>query len=57
MTNLEDPLGGVDLLAGVSDSAGIPVRSALDEKINAQFPGAVVRKDLATASSTKSPLP
>jgi ATP-dependent Lon protease len=57
MTNLEDPLGGVDLLAGVSDSAGIPVRSALDEKINAQFPGAVVRKDLVKAVKGNAVVP
>lgn len=49
MTNLEDALGGIDILAdgGTIDTA--PAKSALDDKINEHFAGAVVRKDLVKA--------
>ncbi|MFD3509326.1 BREX system Lon protease-like protein BrxL [Nocardia sp. NPDC058666] len=49
MTNLEDALSEIDVLAatGVTDTA--PTKSALDDKINEHFAGAVVRKDLVKA--------
>lgn len=48
MTNLEDALDKVDVLAADHTGAA-PAKSELDEKINEQFPGAVVRKDLVKA--------
>lgn len=48
MTNLEDALGGIDVLAADTTDAA-PVKSALDDKINKHFAGAVVRKDLVKA--------
>jgi ATP-dependent Lon protease len=48
MTNLEDALGGIDVLAAEATDAA-PVKSALDDKINEHFAGAVVRKDLVKA--------
>ncbi len=48
MTNLEDALGEIDLLASDGDEAA-PVKSELDAKINEHFAGAVVRKDLVKA--------
>ena len=48
MTNLEDALGGIDVLATETTDAA-PVKSALDDKINEHFAGAVVRKDLVKA--------
>ena len=48
MTNLEDALGGIDVLAAEATDA-TPVKSALDDKINEHFAGAVVRKDLVKA--------
>lgn len=48
MTNLEDALDEIDVLAaGATD--GAPAKSALDDKINEHFAGAVVRKDLVKA--------
>lgn len=49
MTNLEDALGEIDILATVQAADGAPVKSALDDKINEHFAGAVVRKDLVKA--------
>ncbi|MGP6172184.1 BREX system Lon protease-like protein BrxL [Microbacterium sp. A204] len=49
MTNLEDALGEIDILAAVQASDAAPVKSALDDKINEHFSGAVVRKDLVKA--------
>ncbi|WP_166866037.1 BREX system Lon protease-like protein BrxL [Salinibacterium sp. ZJ70] len=48
MTNLEDALGGIDVLAAEA-TATAPAKSALDNKINEHFAGAVVRKDLVKA--------
>lgn len=48
MTNLEDALGGIDVLAAEATDAA-PLKSALDDKINEHFAGAVVRKDLVKA--------
>jgi len=45
MTNLEDALDGIDVLAAGATHAAA-VKSALDVKINEHFAGAVVRKDL-----------
>lgn len=49
MTDLEDALGdlGVTPIQQMTDAA--PIASALDEKINEHFAGAVVRKDLVAA--------
>lgn len=49
MTNLEDALGEIDVLATDQAADAAPVKSALDEKINEHFAGAVVRKDLVKA--------
>lgn len=49
MTNLEDALGEIDILATHHADAATPVKSALDDKINEHFAGAVVRKDLVNA--------
>ncbi|WOO96731.1 BREX system Lon protease-like protein BrxL [Micrococcus terreus] len=49
MTNLEDALGEIDLLAAAEGSEAAPAKSALDNKINEHFAGAVVRKDLVKA--------
>lgn len=49
MTNLEDALGGIDVLADVEETTSAPTKSALDNKINEHFAGAVVRKDLVKA--------
>ena len=49
MTNLEDALGEIDLIADVETTDTSPAKSALDEKINEHFAGAVVRKDLVKA--------
>lgn len=49
MTNLEDALGEIDVLATDKAADAAPVKSALDEKINEHFAGAVVRKDLVKA--------
>lgn len=46
MTNLEDALGEIDVLASAEAIGTSPTKSALDEKINEHFAGAVVRKDL-----------
>lgn len=48
MTNLEEALGEIDILAAES-TAATPAKSALDDKINEHFAGAVVRKDLVKA--------
>ncbi|WP_084634624.1 BREX system Lon protease-like protein BrxL [Propionicicella superfundia] len=48
MTNLEEALGEFDVLA-VNAADTTPAKSALDDKINEQFAGAVVRKDLVKA--------
>lgn len=48
MTNLEEALSKVDVLAA-NESEPAPSNAALDAKINAQFAGAVVRKDLVKA--------
>lgn len=48
MTNLEDALDGIDALA-TEETDAAPMKSALDEKINEHFAGAVVRKDLVKA--------
>ncbi|MDZ8172438.1 BREX system Lon protease-like protein BrxL [Microbacterium xanthum] len=48
MTNLEDALGEIDLLAADATHAA-PAKSELDDKINEHFAGAVVRKDLVKA--------
>lgn len=48
MTNLDDALSEIDVLtANTADAT--PTKSALDHKINEQFAGAVVRKDLVKA--------
>ncbi|MBF6426874.1 BREX system Lon protease-like protein BrxL [Nocardia cyriacigeorgica] len=49
MTNLEDALSEIDLLADAEGAATAPAKSALDDKINEHFAGAVVRKDLVKA--------
>ncbi|WP_042377464.1 BREX system Lon protease-like protein BrxL [Gordonia alkanivorans] len=49
MTNLEDALGEIDVLAAVEATDTTPTKSALDDKINEHFAGAVVRKDLVKA--------
>ncbi|GLU91036.1 BREX system Lon protease-like protein BrxL [Agromyces sp. NBRC 114283] len=49
MTNLEDALGGIDVLADADKTDTAPTKSALDDKINEHFAGAVVRKDLVKA--------
>lgn len=49
MTNLEDALGEIDVLAAAEATDGAPAKSALDDKINDSFAGAVVRKDLVKA--------
>lgn len=49
MTNLEDALGEIDVLAAVGTDDAAPAKSALDNKINEHFAGAVVRKDLVKA--------
>ncbi|SNU02224.1 ATP-dependent Lon protease [Ruaniaceae bacterium KH17] len=46
MASAEDPLGEVDLLVAGDETVGVPAKSDLDDKINEQFAGAVVRKDL-----------
>ena len=48
MTNLDDALSSIDVLA--TDHTDLaPTQSALDQKINEHFAGAVVRKDLVKA--------
>jgi ATP-dependent Lon protease len=49
MTNLEDALGQIDVLATDQTADAAPVKSVLDGKINEHFGGAVVRKDLVKA--------
>ncbi|MGP5036577.1 BREX system Lon protease-like protein BrxL [Brachybacterium alimentarium] len=49
MTNLEDALGEIDVLAAAEATDAAPEKSALDDKINEHFAGAVVRKDLVKA--------
>lgn len=51
MTNLDDALSRIDELSDdeLVDVLGTPDASALDRKINEQFPGVVVRKDLVKA--------
>lgn len=49
MTNLEDALGEIDVLAAAETTDAAPTKSALDDKINEHFAGAVVRKDLVKA--------
>lgn len=49
MTNLEDALGELDVLADAESTDTAPIKSALDDKINEHFAGAVVRKDLVKA--------
>ena len=49
MTNLEDALGEIDVLAAAEAADTAPTKSALDDKINEHFAGAVVRKDLVKA--------
>ncbi len=49
MTNLEDAFGGIDLLSDAEATDTAPTKSALDDKINEHFAGAVVRKDLVKA--------
>ncbi|MDH3005695.1 BREX system Lon protease-like protein BrxL [Gordonia alkanivorans] len=49
MTNLEEALGEIDLLATAVATDAVPTKSALDDKINEHFAGAVVRKDLVKA--------
>ena len=49
MTNLEDALDEIDVLAAAEAADATPTKSALDDKINEQFAGAVVRKDLVKA--------
>lgn len=46
MTNLEDALSEIDVLATAETVGNSPTKSALDDKINEYFAGAVVRKDL-----------
>lgn len=49
MTNLEDALGEIDVLAAAEATGTAPAKSALDDKINEHFAGAVVRKGLVKA--------
>lgn len=49
MTNLEDALDEINVLAAAEAADATPTKSALDDKINEQFAGAVVRKDLVKA--------
>lgn len=49
MTNLEDALREIDVLAAHESPEAAPAKSALDTKINERFAGAVVRKDLVKA--------
>lgn len=49
MTNLEDALDEIDVLAAAEATDAAPAKSALDDKINEHFAGAVVRKDLVKA--------
>ncbi len=49
MTNLEDALGEIDVLSAAEATDTTPTKSALDDKINEHFAGAVVRKDLVKA--------
>ncbi|SMY01745.1 BREX system Lon protease-like protein BrxL [Brevibacterium aurantiacum] len=49
MTNLEDALGEIGVLAAAEMADASPTKSALDSKINEHFAGAVVRKDLVKA--------
>ena len=49
MTNLEDALDEIDVLAAAEATDATPAKSALDDKINEHFAGAVVRKDLVKA--------
>ncbi len=49
MTNLEEALGKIDVLAAAEATDAAPTKSALDDKINEHFAGAVVRKDLVKA--------
>lgn len=49
MTNLEDAFQNIEVLATDQPADANPVKSALDEKINEHFAGAVVRKDLVKA--------
>lgn len=49
MTNLEDALGEIDVLAAAEAADTAPTKSALDDRINEHFAGAVVRKDLVKA--------
>lgn len=49
MTNLEDALDEIDVLATADAADATPTKSALDDKINEHFAGAVVRKDLVKA--------
>ncbi|MET4098567.1 ATP-dependent Lon protease [Agrococcus sp. UYP10] len=49
MTNLEDALGEIDVLAAAETTDAATTKSALDDKINEHFAGAVVRKDLVKA--------
>lgn len=49
MTNLEDALDEIDVLSAAEATDATPTKSALDDKINAHFAGAVVRKDLVKA--------
>lgn len=46
MTNLEDALSEIDVLTEKVATDAAPTKSALDDKINEHFAGAVVRKDL-----------
>ena len=48
MTNLEDALGEIDVLSAAEATDTTPTKSALDDKINEHFAGAVVR-DLVKA--------
>ena len=49
MTNLEDALDEIDVLAAAEATDATPAKSTLDDKINEHFAGAVVRKDLVKA--------
>ena len=49
MTDLEDALGEIDVLAATDTNAN-PAKSALDEKINKHFAGAVVRLGVLAGS-------
>lgn len=49
MTNFEDALDKIDLLASDKANGVSPEKSALDDKISDHFAGAVVRKDLVKA--------